>query len=288
MDILLDYFNLFQYSLQLRHTNLDMYFVISDDNNSSETVNKKSFINFLAQINSKATPFTICNVNYITQGSSPILENESLYNPWDSTIQKYLKLYLSEVDFFSTNFIATSPAGSSQLIIRSKDLVYFTKFFENWSILPIQHSTNRNHIEQYNIFCNIVTQLFGHPVNLNQMIAISLNCNLIDNYNQLNMPKSIQKIYNKYQKSGVLLQYNNIKYYINDWILFCTKLQLKSFPHDLDNSNVQEIIDNIVTVSNEYNECKFFHERFNTTSSQLTLFNTLPLTINKLELYSFI
>jgi hypothetical protein len=278
MTIITQYFDQYQYSLQLEFYELEMFFVVEDEGKRTDVLNRKTFVNFLNQDNSKSTPFVIRNVNHITKSDD--------FRPWEGEIEDYLNRYSTDIDFFCSNLVATSPSGKSKLLVRTKDLVFFAKYFEGWVVESIPFATNRNHISQFNIFNNIVTNTLGFQPNLGQLIATTLICNLIKINQDKHIPRVLKNNLDDYTASGIMTEYSSIASYIDDWIMFCKKLQFRTFPKDLINPDLEEVLSNIFSFSRQYTHCQFFHTQFNSSPTQNVLIKTLPFEVKTQRLYS--
>jgi hypothetical protein len=278
MTTIPQYFDQYQYSLQLEYLDLDMFFVVDDEGVRTDVLNRKTFTNFLNLDNSKSTPFVIRNVNHITKSDD--------FRPWDGPIEDYLNRYSTDIDFFCSNLIATSPSTNTKLLVRTKDLVFFAKYFEGWAIESIPFATNRNHISQFNIFSNIVTNVLRFQPNLGQLIATTLICNLIKTNEGKPIPQVLKNNQDDYTASGIMSEYNSIASYIDDWIMFCKKLQFRSFPKDLANNDLEIVLSNIFSFSRQYTKSQFFHTQFNSSSTQNVLIKTLPFEVKTQRLYS--
>ena len=267
----------FTYRLQLEHSDLNLNYVTKTNDSNSDVYSRKTFLDFLNFHNSVTTPFTIRNVEFDTT------QNDTWLNiPLDD----YLKKYQSTIDIYNSNLIATSPSGNSKLLLRTKDLIYFPKFFENWSIDTIPFATTKNHIAQYNIFKNCINNCYGHKQLLSKLIQITLILNHLSANKPVELDPYVQQIVGNYYAKDVDKEFDNHKTYLDDWILFCKKLYFKAFPLDLMNHDINNKISHILEFTREYQECQFFHERFLSSAAQQALIVTLPIKKEKQRLYS--
>jgi hypothetical protein len=283
IQVLPQYFDLFQYNLEVEHYGLGLNFVV--DNNT--TIDRINFQQFLLEINTHASPFIVRNVRHIY--NSTYLENgkNKELRSWESTLDEYITKYTNDIDLFGCNYFATSPLTGRKLVIRNKELMYFTKYFENWVITPVHSATNRNHIKEYNLFREAFIKKLGFVPNFGQMIATTLIATIFIDYNQDQLSSEFNKLKNDYAASGLLLEFISLRLFINNWIFFCNKIYYIHYSKPLDVIDKSIMLEQILEFSKNYQPYQFFHDCYNTIETQKQLLDSLPFVTNNRSLLDF-
>jgi hypothetical protein len=282
IKVLPQYFDLFQYNLEIEHSGVALNFVV--DNKT--VIDRNNFGQFLLEVNSHATPFVIRNVKYIYSSRLEGQGKHSDFNSWDYSLASYIHKFNTDIDLFGCNYLAISPKSNKQLIIRNKELLFFTKYFENWSIIPLANATNREHIKEYSFFCIILSQYFGFKPNFGQMLATTLILNTISESSK-KLPDELQTVREEYELTGILKEFNAVFKYIKNWNMFCYKIYFCHYPQENFTIRINTILDMILTCSRQYEQFNFFKDCYNTRKTQRLLIQTLPFVNSNQVVFDF-
>jgi hypothetical protein len=281
------------YILELEFTGLGLNLTTTDDKNCSTIIwTKIKLMEFLFKAGSSPTPFTFRNVIFQLEPSRYAY----------ASIQEFIANYSSFQTSVSPNFIAISPDNSIQLLVRFNHLIFFPKYFENWSIFPFSAQTCLTFKSQYNLLHNLILKPNNLNWKVNQILELCLQYNLYAKFNESNSlyrhvcnennidAKFFELILKEYEYLGIIL--NNMQY-IPNWLRFCSQIknnfrmyqELNLFPvnrlYDINTPPIQKQQNAIKEVVRYFNNLQFFDEYFDAFENQEQLYIDIPLDLTK-------
>jgi hypothetical protein len=283
--------------LELEFTGLGLNLTTTDDNKCSTIIwTKIKLMEFLFKAGCTPTPFTFRNVKFQLEPSRYAY----------ASIKEFIANYSSFQTSVSPNFIAISPDNSVQLIVRFNHLIFFPKYFENWSIFPFSAQTCLTFKAQYNLIHNLVLSTKNIKWKVTNILELCLQYNLYAKFHETNSlyrhicnesnidAKFFDLILSEYEHLGILQPFINHTQYIPNWLRFCSNFknnyfmyqELNLFPtstkfNDINTPPIQKQQNSIKAIVSYFNNLQFFDEYFDTFENQEQLFVDVPLDLAK-------
>jgi hypothetical protein len=275
-----------QFNLQLELPTLGLMVTHQGkDKQSSDIFDQMVYMDYMHRGGFHPSPLIIRNVEY----------EKDLEIFGFNTIEVYIMAYRYAKAVVSPNFLAISPDKTKQFLVRLRELTYFVKYFENWTILPYTAPTSQAFRGEYSQFFVRVLHPLGLKWSLSQCIEFALIYIVKKESSRIAINSlRFNDVYDEYYHLGILQLFEHEAGYYENWINFCNKLyfayavyvELQYYGNykliPFHSGYLDTRLDHIQQFAKVFQHVEFFHMHYTDLETQKPLFVDLPFDLEGL------
>jgi hypothetical protein len=278
------------YRLKIEWANLETYFTHKDDGIVTDWYTRGELKDFF---NDNDYPFSLKMVEY-----NP--EYFATCNGFGDNVDAIITDYNLNYKAQNFNFLAQDPFSDMKLIVRTNDLVFFPKFFENWIVEELTYQNTPHHISDfYNLKNELYYQSkksdFINNISFAQLLLLTLNFSHItnDNVSSVFIQSMLSQYQNTYKDMKEIFEIKNIVESRPSWLRFCMNVKSWYYPKnpesfltnkigpiDLPFKSLQTAFDCNLSIAKLLHNAMFFNDYLRIGDNETRLLETLPIKIN--------
>jgi hypothetical protein len=277
------------YRLKIEWANLETYFTHKDDGVTTDWYTRGELRDFF---NDNDYPFSLRLVEYNAEYFATC---NGFGDNVDAIITDYNLNYKSQ----NFNFLAFDPVTSLKLIVRTNDLVFFPKFFENWIVEELTYQNTPHHLTDfYNLKQELHFQTnksqFIQDISFAQLLLLTLNFIHLteDNKSSEFVQSMLLQYKDVIQDSKQIFEFKNIIESRPSWLRFCMNVKSWYYPKnpsmfntskigvvDLPFKSLKAAFECNLSIASELQSTIFFNDYLKIGSNELKVLQTLPIPI---------